>query len=332
MNLMCATFKMFGLLHIVYLLLALVIGVGLYFLIRKFEGKLCRYVSIIILSLASVLVIVEFIGRILEGGAVGDNLPLNPWNIFVYIAIFVEVTHRESWIKFGYFVVLPLSALSLLVTPTFFNDISATSLSIISYFLINGLLILYSLLQVRWNDVIFSKKDILTCSLNFVMIVACAHIVNVMFGFMQIGAHSNYFGTIGRGFVYLEDGLEGMETVNSYNVVIDFASKLIPIPFLHILPLLGIWVGVAFLLLIPFEMGQNRKNKREHIEELVALGNLKAQQEYRKNNSKGSQILVRGENKARPQVEKNSHGLSQKGGFVSVNKPVNVSNEKRDDK
>lgn len=328
MNLMCATFKMFGIAHIVYLLIAVLISVGLYFIIRKFEGKIRRYATITIVALAGVLVIVEFVGRIVDGGHAGENLPLNPWHIFVYIAIFVEITHRESWIKFGYFISLPICAISLIITPTYFNTLSMTSLSIIPYFLINGLMILYTLLNIRWQEVEFSKKDILNTFLNFVMIVAGAHIVNVMFSLLNIGPNANYFGTIGEGFVFLEDGLEELTVANSYNVVIDFVSSIIPIPFLHILPLLGILVGVEFLLIIPFEVIQTRKDKREHIEELVALGNLKAQQEYRK--SKGSQILIRGEVKAKPKVEKRAQGLYQKGGFVSVNKPIDVNNSQED--
>ena len=65
------------------------------------------------------------------------------------------------------------------------------------------------------------------------------------------------------------------------------------------------------------------------MEELVALGNLKAQQEYRKSrNSSGSQILIRSEDKARPTNAKNVVNKTSSG-FVSVNKEVKVN---RDDK
>ena len=61
------------------------------------------------------------------------------------------------------------------------------------------------------------------------------------------------------------------------------------------------------------------------MEELVALGNLKAQQEYRKSGKKsgGSQILVNSAEKAKPATPKNVTNKTSSG-FVSVTKEVKV--------
>ena len=60
------------------------------------------------------------------------------------------------------------------------------------------------------------------------------------------------------------------------------------------------------------------------MEELVALGNLKAQQEYRNSRKlRGSQVLLNSTEKAKPSTPKNVTNKTSSG-FVSVNKEVKV--------
>jgi len=309
------SFKMFGGAHIIYVLLAIVLFVGLFFLLRKYDDKVRRFASIALIAVAGLFVVLEMFGRIIQGMDFFENMPLAPWQIFVYIGVFVEITKRENWIKFGYFIVIPLCALGLFVVPNYYTTVGVGNLSVISYFLGNAIISLYFLLQLIWSGEYLSKGDLLNSYMNYIVIVAFVHILNVIFRFSTYAVHSNYFGTMGE----------------EYDVVMQWLNNLIPVPFVHMMPLIVVVVGLEFLMLLPFDLMKTRKDNREHIEELVALGNLKAQQNARKAGKRGgSQILVRGENKAQPKVQKNDYQSSSKDGFVSVNKMVQTHKDSFD--
>jgi uncharacterized membrane protein YwaF len=260
-------------------------------------------------------VVLDFVGRLVSGGEVFDVLPIASYQIFVYIAIFIQFTKRDSWIKFGYFIVIPLCIIELFVIPNSYLELNAFSLSTISYFLCHGLLVLYAILQLVWSEEYLSKKDILNSTINYIIIVAFVHIFNVLIRFSALAVHSNYFGTMGE----------------EYDVVIKLMYRLIPIPFVHLLPLFAVLVGIEFLMILPFDLMKTKKDRKAQMEELVALGNLKAQQIARKSGKKGgSQILVRSEQKAQPTVQKNVTNQMKKDGFVSVNKTVQTHNEDND--
>jgi len=315
MRSLLTNFKLFGGAHFVYLILAIALVVGLFFVLRKQIGTTRKYIGIALISVAGLFVVLEFVGRLIEGGKVFENLPLAPWQIFVYIGIFVTVTHRESWVRFGYLISLPLCVIGLFVAPNYYLEVSGFSLSVISYFLGNAVLILYCLLQIMWSEEGLYKRDIINTTLNYIIIIAFVHIFNVIMRFTTLAVHSNYFGTMGE----------------EYDAIMKLVYGWISIPFVHLLPLFAVLIGIEFLLVLPFDLIKNRKEKADQIEELVALGNLKAQQEARKNSKKGgSQILIRGEHKAQPTVQKNVSNNSKKDGFVSVTKTVQTNNDKSD--
>ena len=96
-----------------------------------------------------------------------------------------------------------------------------------------------------------------------------------------------------------------------------------------LLPLIAILIGIEFLIVIPFVNSQNLRDRQEKLEELVALGNMKAQQEYRQKMKSKSQILLRSENKASPENGKDISNKS-KSGFVSVTKEVKTNNQEEE--
>ena len=115
----------------------------------------------------------------------------------------------------------------------------------------------------------------------------------------------------------------------NYDLIVGAFSSLIPIPFVNMLPIVAIIVGIEFLMLLPFDMIKKKRDNVAQMEEIVALGNLKLQQERRKEGRKpSSQILVRSENKAMPKEQKNITQKS-KTGFVSVDKEVKVHKDKQ---
>jgi len=84
------------------------------------------------------------------------------------------------------------------------------------------------------------------------------------------------------------------------------------------------------LLMLPFDLIRTKKDRKDQMEELVALGNLKAQQNHRKNGrALRSQILVNSEHKAKPLIEKNIQ-QQKSSGFVSVTKEVKVNKDQID--
>ena len=168
-----------------------------------------------------------------------------------------------------------------------------------------------------WLEDYLTKKDIFTSFLNYVIIVAFVHIFNIILRFTTLGVHANYFGTMGE----------------EYDVINQMLSKLTEVifkqevPLVHQLPLFAVILGIEFLMILPFHIFKTKKDRKNQLEEIVALGNLKAQQNFRKTGSKGSQILVNSAEKARPSTPKKSTSDIFKSGFVSVNKQVQVNND-----
>lgn len=306
---LCAMFKLFGLSHFVYIVVAIAIAVILFFAFRQASDTIRKYLGIGIVSVMGLLVVLEFIGRIRLVDNVWENLPLNLYHIFVYVAIFTEITKRSSWVKFGYFVVLPISVLSLFFVPNLYTSMPQASISVIAYFLINGLLSAYSILRLVWNDEYIEKRNIIDSTIYVVIFVAIMHIINVIFRFAVLGTDCNYCGTMGEDF----------------GILIGFIDKLIPIPLVNLIPLLAGLVGVEFLLVLPFDILKTRRDRQSQYEELVALGNLKAQAKYRKTGR--SQVLLRGDEKARPTIQKTTTGTAHKDGFVSINKEIQVNRD-----
>lgn len=310
MERMCAMFKLFGMSHWVYMLLAIAIAVVLVFTLRKLDERKQKYVGIALVSCMAVLVVCDVVGTAMTVDNMWEHLPLNLYHIFVYIAIFTEFSKNSSWTKFGYFVTLPVSFLSLIIVPNLYTNMSQTGISVIAYFLINGLLCGYSILRLIWSDVYVNKKDILNSTMNIGIILASVHIINVLFRFTVLGTETNYCGTMGEDF----------------DILVGFVDGLIPVPFVNLIPLVAILVGVEFLLLLPFDIVKTRKDRQSQYEELVALGNLKAQAKYRKSGS--SQVLLNSREKARPEIHKSTTSPAHRDGFVSINKEITVNHDK----
>ena len=311
MGKLCATFQLFRLVHFIYILMAIGIAVGLIFAFKKKSGKVCKWVGITLVSCAGLFVLLDFIGKIFVVDNIFEHLPINPYHIFAYLCVFVEITKNVSWTKFAYFIVLPVSGISLFLVPNVYMTMGMASISVISYFILNAILIAYSVLKIIWSDEYLSKKDILSITMDFSLIIAIAHVINVFFRFTVIGTEANYFGTMGE----------------EYDVLIGLLGRLIPVPFVNIIPLIAVIVGLEFLLFLPFDIMKTKQDNREQLEQIVALGNLKEQAKFRKNNK--SQVLVRGENKAQPQVHKTTTTTAHKDGFVSINKQVKVNKDNK---
>ena len=75
---------------------------------------------------------------------------------------------------------------------------------------------------------------------------------------------------------------------------------------------------------LPYSFIKNGIERKNKYEELVALGNAKAQMQH--NHKSGSHIVVRSEQKASPTTPKNTtSNNSGNGGFVSVNKQIDIN-------
>lgn len=310
---LCAVFNAFGLAHFVFIAIVAVMAGTLIFLLRKFDTEKRKTIGVVLLTIAGLFVLLECVGKGVAGSSVGDCLPLAPSHIFLYLCIYQFVRGKENWIKFGYFISLPVMVLTTIFAPSYLAVGEAFGLASVSYFLTNACLIVYVVLTLMWSDVYLDKKDILNSSLNFGIIIAGVHIFNVFSRFVAISPVSNYWGTMGE----------------NYDLVVGAFSSLIPIPFVNMLPIVAIIVGIEFLMLLPFDMIKKKRDNIAQMEEIVALGNLKLQQERRKEGRKpSSQILVRSENKAMPKEQKNITQKS-KTGFVSVDKEVKVHKDKQ---
>lgn len=317
MGRLCANFKVFGGAYFIYLLLAIAIIVTLVLLLRKLNKDKRRIVEIVLVSLIGLFVILEFVGKMvaMPGYKLGDNLPLNIIDVFAVVALLVLLGHKSTWTKFSYFIITPVCGYSLIFMPKMYETMSAVSLSIVSFVLVNALLLAYGLLNLFWTEEYLEKKDIVNVTTNFLIILAFAHIINVFFRFTTFGLGANYCGTMGENF----------------DTILGWLGSLISWPFVSMLPLIAVLVGVEFLLVLPFDMLNVRRQKQEKLDEMVALGNMKAQQQYRQAHTRtSSQILLHGE-KAKPNKDKDVYNSTSKDDFVKMNKEVKVNKEIRKD-
>lgn len=321
-------FKLFGLAHFIYLILAIGLPVGLFFVLRNFKtNKEQMLAEKILLGATLLFVVLEYVGRIISLGDefnFFDNLPLNAFQVFLFVGIYAHFSRKIGWIKFDYLIVLPMSLLSLIFVPNFYTTVQAFSLSIISYMLSNSMLITYSLMSLVYTRHDIEHKDVLSSVVTYIILVAIAHIVNVFLRFTAWGLHADYFGTMAE----------------NYDILIGLISKLIPVPFVVMLPIFALSVGLSYLAKLPFDVLKSRREKKEQLEEIIALGNLKEQQKYREDERASrkskSQILVRSEEKAMPSTPKADKNINIKEGFVKANKDVAVNrtivDENKDEK
>lgn len=317
MDRILSAFQIFKLGYFVYLLLAIGVAVALVLLLRKLEDKNRFIAKFAIISAIGLFCILEFVGRLVENKTIklGDQMPFELMDVFAVISIVMFFAKKPDLKKFGYLIIAPVSLYSMIFVPGMYQGLNTISLAVLSFYLLQSLLISNSVLNMLWDEEDLEKKDILNSSITYLIIVSSAHLINVIFRFSALGVHANYMGTMGEEF----------------DVIIKLLYKLIPIPFVCILPLVAVLVGIEFLLILPFDLIKTKKKNQSEIEELIALGNLKAQAEYRKTHkSSGSQILVRSEVKASPKTDKNV-GSTNKEGFVETTKQVKVNTEKKED-
>lgn len=312
MEKLCA-FKLFGLGHFVYLILSIGIVVGLFFALKKMDEKGRLITNIALFSSLFLFILLEFVGRIIlvDDYHFFENLPIGYLQIFACIMLVGFLRKETKWMKFAYMIALPISFFSLLFIPKFYCAYSGFSVALISYVFSHTCIMAISLLNVFWEECEIDKKDVLDVNMTFIIISSAMHILNVFFRFTFIAVHSNYGGTMGEEF----------------DLCIELLSTLIPVPFVFMLPIFAIVVGLTFLLRIPFDMLKHKKEKQSEIEELIALGNLKKQQEYRKKHAKTtSQIYINSTTKAKPSEDKSVTNKT-KTDFVAKNKEIQVNNE-----
>lgn len=313
-------FSLFSLAHFVYIFIAILLVVGMVFVLKKFQSNKEQNLALgILLGAMCFFVVLELVGRIIsiEPFKFFNHLPLNAFQVFVWISIFAYFSRRLSWIKFGYLIIVPVSALSIIFIPTIYITMGSFSLSLVSYVIINALLIVYSIVSLLYTRYDLEHKDVYNSVINLIIIVAIGHIVNVILRFTAWGLQADYFGTMAEG----------------YNSYITWISKLIPIPFVVMLPLFAAMFGVAYLVKIPFDIIKSRKEKQEQLEEIIALGNLKEQQKFREEERASrkakSQVLVRPDVKAAPETAKNPTSATSKSDFLNTKKEVRVDNTRK---
>ena len=312
MDKICAIFKLFSLEHFVYMFFAIVVCASMVFVLRKMKNKQ-KLIRTILVSLMGLFVLLEFVGRIvvLEDFALFNHLPLNAIDVFFVISLIILIKNKSNWVKFCYLIAMPVSCLSIIFIPNFYTTIGASTLSTICFVLANVVFIIFSILNALWSEDDIYNKDAVDAIINFLIIVAVAHIINVFFRFTAWGLQADYFGTMAEG----------------YNMYIGWISALIPVPFVCHLPLMALLVGVVYLLKIPFDVFKTKREHKEQMEELVALGNLKAQQKYRESkNTGGSHILINKKNSDAPKSNNTAPNTTQ-GSFIKTKREVKTDKQ-----
>ena len=315
MERLLSMYSMFGVGYVVYFVLRAGIVLGLVFGLKKLESKARKIAQIVLISCIGLFALIEYISRLVAtpDTKFGDQMPLDMIEVLAGFSIFIFFAKKSSWKKFSYLIISPVSLYAIVFVPSVYGQMATISITMIAYYLTYAVMIANGILNILWLDQELEKKDILEASMTFVIVLATAHILNILFRFAVIGVHANYLGTMGE----------------EYDLLIGWLFKIIPIQFLCILPLIAVLVGIQFLLVLPFDLYKTKREAKAQVEELIALGNLNAQAEYRKKHSKGkSQILVRSETKASPTKSKDVSQKSSDEGFVQTTKQVKVNNDK----
>jgi len=136
-------FKLFGVAHIIYILLSAGIVLGLFFALKKVSERGRFIANICMFSALAFFILLEFIGRIIicKNYNFFDNLPINFYQIFAVMMIIGFLRKKDKWIKFAYLVTLPVAVFSLIFIPKFYTDYSSFSVSLISFVFSHALLI-----------------------------------------------------------------------------------------------------------------------------------------------------------------------------------------------
>lgn len=315
MDKLCTMFSLFSVTHFVYMFVAIFLAVVLFFALKSAEGKARNIFSIVLISVMGLMIILEYVGIIIEFEDFNflENMPINIHQVFVYICIYLLIVKESSWSKFAYLIMLPICCYELMFVPNRYMLLGEVSLGLIGFVVSNICIIVYSLLKHIWAEDYIGHKDVLNSTINWIIIFSIGHLVNVLLQMTGWGLACNYFGTMG----------------SEYDLLIGWLGSIINIPYLCIIPCLAVLVGVEYLLLLPSKLIKERRESREQLNELIALGNLKAQQAHRdkeRRRKERSQILIRGEGKASPSTPKNQYN-NTKSGFVSVNKVIKTDNK-----
>lgn len=305
--------KLFSIEYFVYLLLSIAIILAMVMFFKNINEKKQKIIKIALVSVMGLFIVLEYVGRILSLNkfVFFDNLPLDSFHVFFALSLIIIIKDSMHWQRFAYLIMLPVGVFSILFPSSQYLLSSSFSMQVISYMLINVVIVVFSLLSTIWQPKEIEYKDILTATTDFIFIIGIAHIINVILRFTFWGLHSNLFGTMGE----------------DYNGAIALLFDWIPVSFVCLLPLIALLVGIEFLLVFPLQKNVSLQDRRARLEELVALGNMKAQQEYREKNEKEvSQILLRSDNKATPEQSKNVTNKSSSG-FVSSIKEIQTNKE-----
>jgi hypothetical protein len=305
--------KLFSVEYFVYLILSVATILAMVVFLKNCNENKQKIVKIVLVTAMGLFIVLEYVGRILSLNKFifFDNLPLDSFHIFFVLSLIIIIKGSMHWQRFAYLIMLPIGVFSILFPSSQYLISSAFSIQVISYMIINVAIVVFSLLSTIWQPKEIEYKDILIATTDFILIVGVAHIINVILRFTFWGLHSNLFGTMG----------------DDYNGAIALLFDWIPVSFVCLLPLIALLVGIEFLLVFPLQKNVSLQDRRARLEELVALGNMKAQQEYREKNEKQeSQILLRSDNKATPEQSKNVSNKSTSG-FVTSIKEIQTNKE-----
>lgn len=315
-------FKVFGLTHWMLMIIGIALSCVLVILLRNIQKeKKQKLVLSILVAFSCLFAVLNFVGRIasIKKLNIFENLPISTMDVFAYLSIYILLSKKASWHKFAYLILAPMALLGLIIPANVYTQMPMISLSILSYTAQCASLIAFGVLTLIYTNGYLDNRDVFNSLITLIVTVSIAHIVNVFIRFAGWGVNADYFGTMAE----------------NYNIVYSSIASVISVPFISYLPIFAILLGIAFLVKLPFDILKTNREKREQMDELVAMGNMKAQQKYREEmrnsniqkNKVQSQILVRSQTVATPNTPKsvNNQGVS-KSGFVDTKKDVGNKN------
>ena len=215
--------------HFLFLGIALVLFLGLFFSLKKIPENSKRK-FLLYFSVANTLIFVVY--KILEttvfGKTIESSIPLHLCNIMIFLMPFA-FCFEKSWLRsIMFYISIPGCVLALLFMDGWYVGVPISNGSLWLYFIVHINLFVTSLLMVCLG---LYKPKMSHAILNGIIIFAFAglsHVVNVIFRATNLVGNSNYFYTFG----------------SKGNIAINFFYKLIPIPLVFQIPLLALAFGV----------------------------------------------------------------------------------------
>jgi len=223
--------------HLITFLYPIVLILSLYFILRKQSYKVKKWVLFGV-CLANIVLYVsyKFTLHDIKEVIILNELPLHLCNLNLILIPLALLLNKKFLYSYIYYVGVAGAIIGIAVYDSAYNNQPFGLMAIQGFFIYHALLLTTSLLPVLLGLYRPKFKDIFLALIVLLCLYSFMSVVNVIFRKTGILEISNYFYTF---------GMPG-------NPLAEFLWKIIPLPFLYLIPGVVIWFPLDCLMYSPF--------------------------------------------------------------------------------